>query len=135
MLQGVPLPKLPVIVGEISAYDQGLNAADNTDTTRYSSSDKAWLSRTAQYLKSLAATSNQGSGFSWLLWCWNANSRECHNTGRSLAAGMPCIAGQRATCTAAGTLAWQLQATQVVYEHTMYQICATGPGAHCMHCC
>lgn len=75
VLQGVPLRKLPVIVGEISAYDQGSNAADNTDTTRYSTYDKAWLGRTANYLKSLAASSN--GGLSFFLWCWNANSREC----------------------------------------------------------
>jgi hypothetical protein len=98
VLQGMPLPKLPVIVGEISAYDQGINAADNTDTTRCNSYDKTWLSRTAQYLQSLAANSNQDSGLSWFIWCWNANSRECATrVGQLKCIGTVCIAG---TCLA-----------------------------------
>jgi hypothetical protein len=102
-LQAVPLPKLPVIVGEISAYDQGNNLVDNSDTTRYNSYDKTWLSRTVTYLKGLAASSNQG--FNWFLWCWNANSREywkrasamhCHSV---MQAGLELNARQPLPCT------------------------------------
>lgn len=71
---GTPLKKIPVIVGEMGAYDYGDNTKNNTDTTTYTEYDKAWLVRTADYLKALTAAS--GQGLSWFLWCWNSNSRE-----------------------------------------------------------
>lgn len=71
---GAALGKVPVIVGEMGAYDNGDNTKNNTDTTTYSDYDKAWLVRTAAYLKAMTASS--GQGLSWFLWCWNANSRD-----------------------------------------------------------
>jgi hypothetical protein len=63
-----------VVVGEIGAYDYGDNTLDNKDTTDCKDTDKAWFARTAQYLKALAASTDEK--VSYFLWSWNSNSRE-----------------------------------------------------------
>ena len=73
-MQGVPLPKMPVIVGELGAYDYGDPRTQNRDYTSFTSFDKLWFTRTAAYLKAMAASA--GAKMSWMWWCWNANSRE-----------------------------------------------------------
>lgn len=65
---------MALAVGEVSAYDQGWNGRDSRDTTQYKAVDKAWLVRTAKYLKDMAAASNQG--LSYFFWCFNANSHD-----------------------------------------------------------
>lgn len=72
-LQGLPLPRIPVIIGEFGAKDYfGDSSSANKDTTAYKAEDQVWLTETAAYLRSLYAKA--GVPLSWLFWAWNANS-------------------------------------------------------------
>lgn len=97
-LQGAPLPKIPVVIGEIGAYDYGNNELENKDTTNYQDTDKEWIARTAQYLKAQAASTN--AKVSYFLWCWNSNSRKFWASAAA-AGTYPCHALTRMVCRAA----------------------------------
>jgi hypothetical protein len=83
---------MAMVVGEVSAYDYGWNGKDSRDTTQYKAVDKVWLVRTAAYLKSMAAASNQG--LSWFFWCFNANSHDTKvsvECSAEVAVNRPCM--------------------------------------------
>jgi hypothetical protein len=63
---------MAVMVGEFGARDYGNNTAISEDTTVWMESDKDWFASTAAYLRRTAQAA--GQGFSWMFWCWNANS-------------------------------------------------------------